>query len=159
MAQWDVGEYEKETGTGVKADAFQTGLKMTYGDFSIEPGIFKVTGDGPEDTLHTPFQPAYIGMEPLWEFDLAFQGGSLSYFIESKYGWGKNGLYFLFLQTEHRRNLPPAGTSREFNLIYSRDITKNAILKVKLGNVAYDNHSDVKDGWLDEYRLFVGYKF
>lgn len=159
MTQWDVGKFAKETGTAVKADAFQTGIKMSYGNFSIEPGIFKVTGDGPEDTLHTPFQPRYIGEEPLFEIDLSFEGGSLSYFIESTFDWSKNSLYFLFLQTEHRKDLFPAGTSREFNLIYTRDITKKAYFKVKLGNVAYNNHSDVKDGWLNEYRFFLGYRF
>ncbi len=160
ITQWDVGKFSERTGTSVKADTFQTGLKMMYGNFSIEPGIFKVTGDGPEDTLHTPFQPALIGEEPLFEFDLSFEGGSLSYFLESSYNWGeKNSLYFLYLQTKHRRDLSPGGTSREFNLIYSRDITEKAYLKVKLGNVEYNNHSGVKDGWLNEYRLFLGYKF
>ncbi len=159
ITQWDVGKFAKETGTRVKSDAVQAGLKFTYGNLTIEPGIFKVTGDGPEDTLRTPFQPGLIGEEPLWEFDLSFEGGSMSYFLESTYGWGKNGLYFLYLQTDHKSNLPPSGTSKEYNLIYSRDLTDRSYLKIKLGNVEYDNHSGVKDGWLDEYRLFIGYRF
>ncbi|MGR3218525.1 MAG: hypothetical protein ACUZ8H_01725 [Candidatus Anammoxibacter sp.] len=160
IKQWDVGRFAGETGTPVSADVIQAGLKMTKGNFSIEPGIFWVAGDGPENTLHTPFQPAYIIEEPLFEVDIGFEGGSFSYFIESSYAWGgKNSLYFLFLQTEHRNNLSPSGFSREFNLIYSRDITEKSYFKIKLGTVEYENDDSVRDGWLDEYRFFLGYRF
>ena len=160
IKQWDVGKFKRETGTGVKANAFQTGLKMTFKGFSVEPGIFKVMGNDPEDNLHVPFRGRYIINEPLFEIDLGFEGGSLSYFLESSYGWGKNSLYFLYLQTEQSTDLPRDGFSREFNLIYSRDITENAFLKIKLGNVEYHNHDSVdKDGYLNEYRFFLGYRF
>ena len=159
ISQWDVGRFSKETGTSVKSDAFQTGLKMTYGNFSIEPGIFKVTGNGPEDTLHTPFQPKYIGEEPLFESDLGFEGGTISYFLESTYEWGRNSLYLLYLQTKDRKSLPVKGTSKEFNLLYSRELTEKFYLKVQLGNVEYNNHSGTKDGWLNEYRFYLGYRF
>ncbi|MGR3179347.1 MAG: hypothetical protein ACUZ8E_14965 [Candidatus Anammoxibacter sp.] len=160
IKQWDVGRFAKDAGTPVGADVIQAGLKMTKGNFSIEPGIFWVTGDGPEDTLHAPFQPAYIIEEPLFEIDIGYEGGSFSYFLESSYAWGgKNSLYVLFLQTEHRNNLAPSGYSREFNLIYSRDITEKSFFKIKLGTVEYENDDSVRDGWLDEYRFFLGYRF
>ena len=159
IKQWDVGRFKKRNGTVVKANAFQAGLKMTFKNLSVEPGIFKVMGHDPQNNLHTPFQPGYIIEEPLFEIDLGFEGGSLSYFLESSYGWGKNSLYFLCLHTEQSTDLPRDGYSREFNLIYSRDITESAFLKIKLGNVEYHNHDTIEDGFLNEYRLFLGYRF
>ncbi|MBT3878666.1 MAG: outer membrane porin, OprD family [Candidatus Scalindua sp.] len=159
IKQWDVGRFKKRTGTVVKANAFQTGLKMTFKGFSVEPGIFKVMGHDPQNNLQVPFFGRYIINEPLFEIDLGFTGGSLSYFLESSYGWGKNSLYFLCLHTEQSTDLPRDGYSREFNLIYSRDITESAYFKIKLGNVEYHNHDTIEDGFLNEYRLFLGYRF
>ncbi len=159
IKQWDVGKFAKVTGAGVNSNAYQAGIKTAIGNFSIEPGIFKVTGNDYSDSLHTPFQPDYIIEGPLIETDLGFEAGSLSYYLESSYDWEKSSLYLLFLQSKHKHSPLPTGYSREFDLIYSHDITEKIYLKLKLGTVEFDNRNSVRDGWVNDYRLFLGFRF
>jgi len=158
--QNDVGKYAKYR-SEINSQAFQLGLQFKKGNFSIEPGIFIVTGSGTDNGIKSPFQPNLIIEEPLWETDLGFLGGSETAYLETSYSIGKHSFYGLLMYTDFTEN-KDSGTSgdvSEANLIYGYDVTDNFYFKVKLAYANYDFKEGFGNQWVMDYRFFIGYRF
>ncbi len=156
IGQRGIGTFERFTGFDLRSDAVQAGLKFSSAAFSIEPGIFIVTGDGEENNLRTPFQPKLIIEEPLVENDIGFLGGSRSFYLESNYQWSNHSLYMLYLYT-HYDTTNMNGVTNELDILYTRNLTENWYARIKLG--LFDVDGDLGNSTVFDYRIFVGYNF
>ncbi len=156
IGQQGMDRFDKFNRFELESNAFQAGIQLTSDDFSIEPGVFMVAGDGPENDIRSPFQPQLIIEQAMFETDFGFSGGSRSFYVEMSQKWSKSQIYILYLYTDFKAGLLN-GRINETDVIYSRNLTENLYVKLKLGLVDYDD--DVGNTTLLDYRLFVGYNF
>lgn len=129
--------------------AFQIGIKLKRGNFSIHPGIFLMNGG----EMKTPFQPALIIEEPMYESDFGFMGGSDSFFTEASYKYKNESFYFLYLNTKSRSDVN--NYNKEWNLIYSHSFKKGLYVKFKTALI----NPGLGKTLVNDYRIFIGFNF
>ena len=156
--QQDVGRFDSEGGGEVDSDVLDLAVLFTFHDLNVEPGYFKVFGDGPENDYLTPFRTRFTVDPLLMWFARVFRGGSDSFYLKSTYQWRSTSFYCLYVLTQTADFIDGGALDQEVNLVVSHQWGPHWKVTGKAG-YAVQGIKEEPDRAQNDLRLFVTFLF